>query len=390
MARRLKMFSLFPLLIVVLLLKGVTVGRAQSGCAARTFAGNRKYGLCSELPRLGSTLHYTHDTGSSLLRLAFSATPSASGGWISWGINPNDLKMIGTQALLAFRTSNGSIDVDTYNISSYKVRKSKIDYEVSDLEAEYGSDGVMTIFATMKLPAGTTKVNQVWQVGPSVQDGNPMRHSFDPANLAARATLDLAAGGVSSDGTTSSRLRRANIHGVLNAVGWGVLIPTGAIIARYLRTVKSADPAWFYLHVACQLSGYSLGVAGWATGLKLGKDSEGVQHTTHRNLGIALFCVATLQVFALFVRPSKEHKFRLYWAAYHHLTGYVVIVLGIVNIFRGFSILKPADRWKTTYIAVIAALGGIAVLLELVTWAIYLRRRQGKKTASNTEKLPTN
>ncbi|CAA6664107.1 unnamed protein product [Spirodela intermedia] len=132
MARRLKMFSLFPLLIVVLLLKGVTVGRAQSGCAARTFAGNRKYGLCSELPRLGSTLHYTHDTGSSLLRLAFSATPSASGG-------------------------------------SYKVRKSKIDYEVSDLEAEYGSDGVMTIFATMKLPAGTTKVNQVWQVGPSVR-----------------------------------------------------------------------------------------------------------------------------------------------------------------------------------------------------------------------------
>lgn len=79
-------------------------------------------------------------------------------------------------------------------------------------------------------------------------------------------------------------------------MGWGVLIPTGAIIARYLRTFKSADPAWFYLHVACQLSGYSVGVAGWATGLKLGKDSEGVQHTAHRNIGIALFCVATLQV----------------------------------------------------------------------------------------------
>lgn len=96
-----------------------------------------------------------------------------------------------------------------------------------------------------------------------------------------------------------------------------------------------------------------------------------------------------LQVFALFVRPSKEHKLRTYWAAYHHLTGYAVIALGIVNIFRGFSILKPANRWKTTYIAVIAALGGIAVLLELVTWAIYLRRKLRKKAASNTEKLPS-
>lgn len=119
--------------------------------------------------------------------------------------------MIGTQALLAFRTSDGSIDVDAYNISSYKVRKSKIAYEVSDLGAEYGSDGVITIFATMKLPAGTTKVNQVWQVGPSVADGIPVKHSFDPASLASRTTLDLVAGGISSGGT-SSRLRKANVR----------------------------------------------------------------------------------------------------------------------------------------------------------------------------------
>ena len=28
------------------------------------------------------------------------------------------------------------------------------------------------------------------------------------------------------------------------------------IIARYLRTFPSADPAWFYLHVSCQVSAY--------------------------------------------------------------------------------------------------------------------------------------
>ena len=86
------------------------------------------------------------------------------------------------------------------------------------------------------------------------------------------------------------------VHGVLNAVSWGTLMPIGAIIARYLKVFKSADPAWFYLHVACQSSAYIVGVAGWATGLKLGSDSSGIEHTTHRNIGITLFCLGTLQV----------------------------------------------------------------------------------------------
>jgi hypothetical protein len=85
-------------------------------------------------------------------------------------------------------------------------------------------------------------------------------------------------------------------HGVLNAVSWGVLMPLGAVIARYLKVFKSADPAWFYLHVTCQTSAYIVGVAGWGTGLKLGSDSVGVTYSTHRALGISLFVLGTLQV----------------------------------------------------------------------------------------------
>jgi hypothetical protein len=86
------------------------------------------------------------------------------------------------------------------------------------------------------------------------------------------------------------------IHGVLNAVSWGILFPLGIVIARYLRTFPSADPAWFYLHVFCQVSAYAIGVAGWATGIKLGSESKGVQFSLHRNIGIALFALATVQV----------------------------------------------------------------------------------------------
>lgn len=83
---------------------------------------------------------------------------------------------------------------------------------------------------------------------------------------------------------------------MLNAISWGVMMPMGAVFARYLKVFKSANPAWFYLHVACQTSAYAVGVAGWGTGLKLGSDSVGIKFNTHRNIGITLFCLGTLQV----------------------------------------------------------------------------------------------
>ena len=83
-------------------------------------------------------------------------------------------------------------------------------------------------------------------------------------------------------------------------MSWGILFPLGAMIARYIRTFESADPAWFYLHAFCQVSAYAIGVAGWGTGLKLGSESSGITYSGHRNIGIALFVLATVQVFVEF------------------------------------------------------------------------------------------
>jgi hypothetical protein len=83
------------------------------------------------------------------------------------------------------------------------------------------------------------------------------------------------------------------------------------------------------------------------------------------------------QVFALFLRPDKKNKYRVYWNVYHHSVGYSVIVLAIVNI------LKPATGWKTGYIVIIAILGAIALVLEAITWAIVLRRRKRNQSYGN-------
>ncbi|KAI4356317.1 hypothetical protein L6164_000349 [Bauhinia variegata] len=346
-------------------------------CTSQKFTDNQLYSKCLDLPVLDSYLHYTYDSSNSSLSFAFIAAPAKSDGWISWAINPTGDGMAGAQALVAFK-NDGVMTVNTYNISSYSsILPSKLSFDVWDMKAEE-SDGVMRILAKVKVPTKAETLNQVWQVGPSVIAGFPGKHGFEQANLQSKGTLSLNGEQSSFSSGVDSRMRKKNIHGILNTVSWGILFPLGVIFARYVKHFPSADPAWFYMHVSCQVSAYAIGVAGWATGLKLGSELEGIQYSGHRNIGITLFCFATLQIVALFLRPNKDHKFRIYWNIYHHSVGYSTVVLGIINIFKGFEILNVEKKWKSAYIVVIAALGGIAILLEVITWILVLRRKSRK------------
>lgn len=349
-------------------------------CSTQKFTNNKVYQKCNDLSQLSSYLHWTYDSSNSSLSIAFIAPPAASDGWISWAINPNGTGMIGAQSLIAYKQSDGSMTVKPYSLESYSsIVQKNLSFDVWDLSAEH-TDNMMRIYATVKVPENATTVNQVWQVGSAVSSDMPQKHAFQTANLNSKGTLDLTGGQSTSGSSGDSRVKKRNIHGILNAVSWGILFPLGGVIARYLRTFESADPAWFYLHVSCQLSAYAIGVAGWATGLKLGNESKGIRFTTHRIIGITLFTLATLQIFALFLRPKKDHKYRFYWNIYHHAVGYAIIVLGIINVFKGLNILDPEKKWKSAYIVVITTLGGIALFLEAVTWVVVLRRKSSKST----------
>ncbi|KDP45263.1 hypothetical protein JCGZ_15128 [Jatropha curcas] len=371
----------FCALIMGLFLWVFLISPAQSQtCSSQKFTGNDLYAHCLDLPRLTAYLHFSYDSSNTTLTIAFLASPPSSAGWVSWAINPTGTGMAGAQALVAYKNSKSVMTVNTYNISSYtssSVVKSKLAFDVWDQRAEE-QDGLMRIFAKIKVPADLAAkgtVNQVWQVGPSVDDtGGLTQHAMSTPNLNAKGTLDLKGGQTAVTGGVDSKTKKRNIHGILNAVSWGILFPTGIIFARYLRPFQSADPAWFYLHISCQVSAYAIGVAGWATGMKLGSESEGIQYNAHRNIGITLFAFATLQVFALFLRPKKDHKYRFYWNIYHHSIGYSVLVLGILNVFKGLDILHPEQKWKSAFITVISVLGGIALLLEVITWIAVLRR----------------
>ena len=89
-------------------------------------------------------------------------------------------------------------------------------------------------------------------------------------------------------------------------------------------------------------------------------------------------------MFALLLRPNKDHKFRFHWNIYHRGFGYLLIILAIINIFKGFNILNPDKKWKNAYIGVISVLAINALWLEAYTWYVVLKRRK----STSVEKTP--
>ncbi|KAK4803052.1 hypothetical protein SAY86_001255 [Trapa natans] len=379
--QRALLLGLYPCVLMVFSMLLPLKSRGQT-CSNYSFPSNQAFGSCTDLPYLNSYLHWDYHASTGKVKIAYRRPSADTSKWVAWAINPTSTGMDGAQAMVAYQQSNGSVRAYTSPIDGdqTKLEEGNLSFDVSDLSATYAS-GEMTIFATITLPAGNgTTVNQVWQEGPLTGGGTPGPHAFSGANTLSKGSLDFASGLVGSAGKGGdSRLRRKYIHGLLNAVSWGILMPVGAMVARYLRVFESADPAWFYLHVACQHSGYIVGVAGWATGLKLGSESKGITYAVHRTIGIVLFSLATLQVTALLIRPKKEHKYRKYWNAYHRAVGYAVIVLGIVNIFRGLDALNPLNKWRLAYIGVLMVLGISFLCLEVCTWLIVLRRWRSER-----------
>lgn len=373
--------------LVSCILFSVCLSATAQSCANYNFASsNQDFSSCSDLPYLNSHLHWKYSPSAETVQIAFRCTGVSSSRWVAWAINPTSHGMVGSQALVAYRKSDGTMRAYTSPVTSYQtgLQEGDLSFPVSDLTATYSNNEII-IFATLKLQNISSSVNQVWQEGP-VSNDSPGMHPVSGANVQSVGTLNLLSG---ESGTTpgagamDTKIKKKNTHGILNAVSWGIMMPIGALIARYLKVFPSADPAWFYLHVTCQFSGYVIGVAGWATGLQLGGQSPGIQHTAHRTIGILLFCLATVQAFAVLLRPKKDHKYRFYWNIYHHSFGYAILVLSIVNIFKGFNILSPEKKWERAYIGILVGLACAAVILEVYTWFVVVKR---KKTAAHAQK----
>lgn len=157
-------------------------------------------------------------------------------------------------------------------------------------------------------------------------------------------------------------LRRS--HGILNILGWGILLIIGAMVARYS---KQWDPHWFYAHALIQSLGFILGLVGIVLGIILNSELE-VDVSTHKALGLIILVLGSLQVMAFLARPGKMSKVRKYWNWYHHNVGRVTIILAIANIFYGIHLGEKGNSWNAGYGVILSILLLIAAVLEVGMW----------------------
>lgn len=205
MDTKLKKNVLFSFVVCSLVLSS----SAQT-CRNYNFASNQLFTSCSDLPFLNSFLHWTYDHASMTARIAYRHSGVSPSRWVAWGFNPTSHGMVGSQTLIAYQESDGSMKVYTTPINSYQtgLQAGDLSFPVSDLSATY-SDKEITIFATLKLENfSSATLNQVWQEGP-VSGGYPGMHATSGPNVQSVGTLNLLSG--ATVGSGSSQLRKKNV-----------------------------------------------------------------------------------------------------------------------------------------------------------------------------------
>ncbi|KAL5987881.1 hypothetical protein ACLOJK_035637 [Asimina triloba] len=350
------------------------------------------------LPTQQASLAWTYYPHNATLDVAFSGTFISPSGWVGWGINPTSPEMTGTRALIAFsdpgtgrlvilpyildptvklqRTPLLSRPLDIHLIASSALLSGGGGTSTSVSAVREGS--TVQIMATLKLVPNRTKVHHVWNRGLYVQGYSPTIHPTTTADLSSVRTVDLMSG-ASATGPTNLHTLKV-VHGIFNAISWGILLPSGAVGARYLRQIQSLGPTWFYAHAAVQLTGFLIGTIGFAIGIRLGQESPGVVYGLHGKLGVAAFCLGATQTLALLFRPKTTHKFRKYWKSYHHFVGYACVVLGVVNVFQGFEVMGYGLSYqKLGYCLVLSTLVGVCISMEVNSWVVFCRKAQEEK-----------
>lgn len=288
-------------------------------------------------------------------------------GWVGIGFSKDGL-MVGSSAMVGWVTKEGRARIRQYFLQGVTI---------SEVIPYKGELPLTNIPATVVLHEAT--IYLVFQLKFSVRlTHQPVLLAYGTANPTHKhltrhvdkttIMFDFSAGSASVATEDIGRMKKN--HGVLGIFGWGLILPAGAIIARYF---KHRDPLWYYLHIVIQFTGFIIGLAGVVLGRALyGKIHANIP--THRGIGFFVLALSILQILAFFLRPKKEAKIRRYWNWYHHWLGRIALFFGALNIVLGIQI-GGGNEWKIGY----GFLLGILLIAIIILEVLLMMRRSNEK-----------
>ncbi|KAG6547164.1 hypothetical protein Mapa_011416 [Marchantia paleacea] len=309
---------------------------------------------------------FTLRFASNATTLSVVLSAARENRWYAIGFSKSGA-MVGSSAMIAWvDATTGQPTIQQFFLGAKSSASVKIDSQMelaSTPQAFVTADTLYMAFQIDKrASAGVFFDSQIYAYG--MEGDIPTKDVLRQHEQYSSAAFDYAAGTsiVTSSGDPTS-LRRN--HGVLNIFGWGILLPVGAIIARYCR---QWDPAWYYLHVGLQIIGYVLINVALVMGIQLADKLIDSNIGAHRGLGVFVFVLATLQISAVLVRPKKDANIRRYWNFYHHWAGRLALIIAAINIFVGINVSNGGRKWKASYGLVLVIELVLLVVLEIVLW----------------------
>ncbi|KAL2614063.1 hypothetical protein R1flu_025755 [Riccia fluitans] len=277
--------------------------------------------------------------------------------WYSIGFNKNSAMVGGNAMVVWVDPTTGKPQIKQYYMSGKDASQVKIDSRIKFTQAPQAYTTADTIYLAFQIDkvasTGVSLDNQLYAYGSKGSFPDSTTNQFQQHQSMTSKLFNYASGTATNTYSDPTTLRRS--HGVISIFGWGILLPVGAIVARYC---KLWDPAWFYIHVVMQVMGFVLVTVALIMGNSLGDKVQGVDYGAHQGLGIFVFVLATLQMTALLLRPKKDAKVRRYWNFYHHWAGRAALVLAAVNVFLGIEAAKGGKKWNGSY--------GLILIIELI------------------------
>ncbi|KAK4755544.1 hypothetical protein SAY87_009301 [Trapa incisa] len=320
---------------------------------------NISYTSCMHIWNSFVLRHYQSE--DNLLTIILSAEYTT--GWVGIGFS-RDGFMVGSSAMVGWFNKKGQAEVMQYYLqgtATSQVIPGMGELPLSGVPPALALNGAsIYLLFQLKLNKPISRQPIILAFGVGYPKHHRLTHHVDKSTI----IMDFKAGSMSfSRKCTSSRKKS---HGVLSMLGWGLILPTGALIPRYFR---HKDPIWYYLHTLTQFVGFIIALGAVVLGVQLYSEVEvhpGI--VAHRGIGIFVLTLTILQVLAFFLRPNEDSKIRKYWNWYHNWFGRFALFFGAVNIILAIQVGGANNAWRIGYGFLVGTIMVSVIVLEALLW----------------------
>jgi hypothetical protein len=260
-------------------------------------------------------------------------------GWIGVGWNKDPL-MPGADSVYG-SVAGSTITVSPLKITGYFTPGTSPDIVLTDTFASE-IDGVTTIFFTREINKGSYPIkDQPSTLIAAYKDDDSDTfdfHGFDThTDSKIRTQVNFFSGETAT--STANIITIRDTHGIIMFIAWGLILPFGAIWARYTRDLP--DDIWFKVHRIFQYGGFAISLGGIILGYYMVGPAQ-FKFLAHSIIGTVILFFSASQVVVAFFRPHKQAgepvtTARKAFEIFHHWNGRGLLALAVAQIYLGIA-----------------------------------------------------